>query len=242
LKENNLTIGELAKLVNITVRTLRYYDNIGLLTPSDYKEGGHRLYSLDDYKRLQQIQSLKFLGFSLKSIEDLLTETYTQQKNLDEAIDFKTRELLAQKEEIERTINQLEHMKRIIADKEHINLSLFCFVLYAMIWEEANLDTYSDIKESLYNITDSERLELDKVYFELYTQLKMLVAQGEKPNSNEAQMLIEDIVKNIEKTVSFQTKDTTTLSKENIYNPFTNEEIAFLEEAKHYYLQKRGYK
>ncbi|MGQ3380910.1 MerR family transcriptional regulator [Priestia endophytica] len=242
MKEKNLTIGELAKLVNITARTLRYYDNIGLLTPSDYKEGGHRLYSLDDYKRLQQIQSLKFLGFSLKSIEDLLTETYTPQKNLDEAIDFKTRELLAQKEEIERTINQLEHMKMIIANKEHINLSLFCFVLYAMIWEETNLDTYSDIKEALYNITDSERLELDKVYFELYTKLKMLVAQGKKPNSSEAQILIEDIVKNVEKTVSFQTKHTTTVSKENVYNPFTNEEISFLEKAKHYYLQNKGYK
>lgn len=206
MKKEYLTIGELAKLANITVRTLRYYDNIGLLKPTDYKEGGHRLYSLEDYKRLQQIQSLKFLGFSLKSIEDLLVESYTEQKNLDEAINFKKRELLAQREEIQRTINHLEHMKRIITDKTEVDLSLFCFVLYAMIWEETNLDTYIDIKDTLYNISDSERLELDKIYFELYSKLKKMVAQESNPTSNEAQNLIESILENVERTVSPQDK------------------------------------
>ncbi|AWG44345.1 hypothetical protein BEH_26535 (plasmid) [Priestia filamentosa] len=241
MKKEYLTIGDLAKLANITVRTLRYYDNIGLLKPTDYKEGGHRLYSLEDYKRLQQIQSLKFLGFSLKSIQDLLVESYTEQKNLDEAINFKKRELLAQKEEIQRTINQLEHMKRIITDKTEVDLSLFCFVLYAMIWEETSLDTYSDIKDTLYNISDSERLALDKIYFELYTKLKKLVAQESNPTSSEAQDLIESILENVKRTVSPQDKNMITpLSEGNFYNPFTNKEIIFLEEAKQYYLQRKG--
>lgn len=58
-----LTIGQLSARTGITIRTLRYYDKLGLLTPSDYKEGGHRLYNADDLSRLQQIQALKFIGF-----------------------------------------------------------------------------------------------------------------------------------------------------------------------------------
>ena len=58
-----MTIGQLSNHTGESVRTLRYYDKIGLLTPSDYKDGGHRLYSRDDLVRLQQIQALKFIGF-----------------------------------------------------------------------------------------------------------------------------------------------------------------------------------
>ncbi|MED4454076.1 MerR family transcriptional regulator [Metabacillus fastidiosus] len=64
---NKLTIGELAKELGVPIRTLRYYDKIGLLKPSDYKEGGHRLYSTEAIVRLQRIQSLKFIVFRQKT-------------------------------------------------------------------------------------------------------------------------------------------------------------------------------
>ena len=58
-------ISEFASVGDVTVRTLRYYDKINLLKPSDYTEGGHRLYTKDDLYVLQQIQSFKHLGFRL---------------------------------------------------------------------------------------------------------------------------------------------------------------------------------
>ncbi len=55
------------------MRTLRYYDKVGLLQPSSYTEAGFRLYADADFPRLQQILALKFLGFSLAEIRQYLT-------------------------------------------------------------------------------------------------------------------------------------------------------------------------
>jgi len=67
-------IKEVAKQTKITVRTLRHYDQIGLLSASSKTEGGHRLYTEEDLKRLQQILFLKEMGYGLKDIEDMLSD------------------------------------------------------------------------------------------------------------------------------------------------------------------------
>ncbi len=65
-------VGELARRTGLSVRTLHYYDEIGLLSPSRRTEAGHRLYTAADVVRLQQIKSLRHLGFSLEEIRDCL--------------------------------------------------------------------------------------------------------------------------------------------------------------------------
>ncbi|MEM6256657.1 MAG: MerR family transcriptional regulator [Cyanobacteria bacterium P01_D01_bin.156] len=67
-----LQVGELAKQTGISIRTLRYYDEIGLLVPSHRTEAEYRLYSEADIARLQQILSLRQLGFALKEIRECL--------------------------------------------------------------------------------------------------------------------------------------------------------------------------
>jgi len=67
-----MTVGELAKKMNTTVRTLQYYDKEGLLSPSAQSEGGRRLYTDKDIISLHQIKSMKHLGFSLKDIKSHL--------------------------------------------------------------------------------------------------------------------------------------------------------------------------
>jgi MerR family transcriptional regulator, thiopeptide resistance regulator len=69
---NAFKVGELAQRTGLTIRTLHHYDEIGLLTPSQHTESGHRLYSAADIARLQQIVSLRQLGFSLEEIKDCL--------------------------------------------------------------------------------------------------------------------------------------------------------------------------
>lgn len=65
-------IGDLAKQTGLSIRTLHYYDEIGLLKPSQHTEVGHRLYTREDIIRLQQIVSLRQLSFSLEEIKDCL--------------------------------------------------------------------------------------------------------------------------------------------------------------------------
>lgn len=68
------TTGELAKLCGVTVRTVQYYDGRGLLVPSALSEGGRRLYSEDDLKKMKTICFLRDTGLSLDTIGRLLKE------------------------------------------------------------------------------------------------------------------------------------------------------------------------
>jgi len=72
MAHRSLKVGELAGQTGVTVRSLHYYDEIGLLSPSDHTPSGHRLYTASDVVRLQQIKSLQQLGFSLDEIRSCL--------------------------------------------------------------------------------------------------------------------------------------------------------------------------
>jgi DNA-binding transcriptional MerR regulator len=69
-----LKVGELARRTGLTVRTLHHYDAIGLLKPSLHTEAGYRLYTAGDITRLQQVLSLRQLGFSLEEIRACLDQ------------------------------------------------------------------------------------------------------------------------------------------------------------------------
>lgn len=68
------TTGEIAKLCGVTVRTVQYYDTRGILTPSELTDGGRRLYSEDDVRKLNIICFLRGLGLPIDSISQLLSE------------------------------------------------------------------------------------------------------------------------------------------------------------------------
>jgi len=72
MKFEALKVGELARRTGLTVRTLHHYDEIGLLKPSLHTEAGYRLYTAADVVRLQQVLSLRQLGFALEEVRDCL--------------------------------------------------------------------------------------------------------------------------------------------------------------------------
>lgn len=80
MTDNYLTIGELAQKMDVTVRTLQYYDRRGLLKPTAISKGGRRLYSTKDVIKLHQILSFKYLGFSLTEIKTKLLNLDTPQE------------------------------------------------------------------------------------------------------------------------------------------------------------------
>ncbi len=65
-------IGELAERTGLSLRTLRHYDEVGLVSASGRTEGGFRLYTQDDYERLMLIRRMKPLGFTLEEMAALL--------------------------------------------------------------------------------------------------------------------------------------------------------------------------
>ncbi|MBK9307782.1 MAG: heavy metal-responsive transcriptional regulator [Nitrospira sp.] len=67
-----LTIGQFAKMVGVSVQTVRYYERCNLLQPTDRKASGYRVYSDDALKRLRFIKNAQTLGFALREVNDLL--------------------------------------------------------------------------------------------------------------------------------------------------------------------------
>ena len=88
-----MKISEVAKLSGVTVRTLHYYDEIGLLKPSDTTEAGYRVYSNKDLETLQQILFFRELDFPLNEIKEIMTNP---NYNKNEALN-KHKELLMEK-------------------------------------------------------------------------------------------------------------------------------------------------
>lgn len=87
------TIGKLSKNTGVTVRTLDYYDEIGLIKPSSKTSGGHRLYSEDDVMRLERVLALKYMGFSLEQIKDILeNSTSNWQESIQQQLEMVRRE------------------------------------------------------------------------------------------------------------------------------------------------------
>jgi DNA-binding transcriptional MerR regulator len=73
--EQHYRVGQIAALTGVSIRTLHHYDGVGLLHPSKRLDSGHRLYSSTDLVKLQQILTLRYLGFELRQIRELLQRT-----------------------------------------------------------------------------------------------------------------------------------------------------------------------
>lgn len=123
-------VGDLAKQTGLSIRTLHYYDEIGLVKPSHHTEVGHRLYTEADIVRLQQVVSLRQLGFSLAEIKECLenrnfqpisvlrkhiaklNEQIKLQQNLSRLL-----ESIYQKMEMEQVVSVNEFMQAIEVTK-----------------------------------------------------------------------------------------------------------------------------
>ncbi|WP_241774526.1 MULTISPECIES: MerR family transcriptional regulator [Lysinibacillus] len=114
MEEKKYSIGETAKMIGSTIKTVRYYDEIGLLKPTSYTEGGHRLYTVEDIWRLEMITNLRYLDFGIDEIGKIISEEISVDKALDWQI-----------ESMETQVNTLMDMISILRQaKEHDGDSL----------------------------------------------------------------------------------------------------------------------
>lgn len=133
-------ISEFASVGDVTVRTLRYYDKINLLKPSDYTEGGHRLYTKNDLYVLQQIQSFKHLGFSLGEIQNIILQRDIETEDFLRQMHFQRELLLAEQERIAKVLSHMDEMTKKFQNEERVDVALFSSFLQTFIWEKENRD------------------------------------------------------------------------------------------------------
>lgn len=103
-----MTVKEVSKLTRVSVRTLHYYDEIGLLTPAVTTDAGYRLYDDTSLARLQQILLFRELEFSLKDIKEMIDSPgFDREKALSEQITL----LTLKKEHFENLISYAQQIK-----------------------------------------------------------------------------------------------------------------------------------
>ncbi|WP_018924954.1 MerR family transcriptional regulator [Salsuginibacillus kocurii] len=227
------TIGTLARRSGETIRTLRYYDDIELLKPTVYKDGGHRMYNEQAVHRLQEIQSLKFLGFSLRDISYILKQQEASQSQLHDVITSKKQELIEQVQELQQTIQQLDYMSSIIAHEEVIDIRVFCFIIHSLVWEHNH---YQYNQEQKNTVPTTERRILDQQYYHLFTTLKRLASNGLSPADPQIQEVVENILTLHNQLLTTLDQETwEAMSKQesttNILSPLTTEEWTFFQNA-----------
>ena len=105
------TTGEIAKLCGVSVRTVQYYDSRNILVPSELSEGGRRLYSEDDLKRMRIICFLREAGLPINSISELFAEEHPE-KVISILLDQQEQTLREELEEQQKKLSIVETIKR----------------------------------------------------------------------------------------------------------------------------------
>ena len=115
------TTGEMAKLCGVTVRTVQYYDTRGILVPSELSEGGRRLYSEEDMKRMKIICFLRELDLSIDAISQILKEEHPEKviSLLIEQQESVLSDAITEKQE---KLERLHELKNGLKEKEDFSL------------------------------------------------------------------------------------------------------------------------
>lgn len=117
--EKLLTIGEVSKACNATVRTLRYYEELDLICPESRTEGGYRLYLPSTIKRVNAILALQALHYSLEEIATLLGKASAglSHASRQRRVDFTKTALLKQAAGITEKLTTLQTMQQELAHR-----------------------------------------------------------------------------------------------------------------------------
>jgi DNA-binding transcriptional MerR regulator len=197
-KEMRYSVGRVAKIANVTVRTLHHYDEIGLLHPSGRLDSGYRAYSMADLERLQRILCYRQLGFPLDQVKAAIDDPDT-----DPLADLRRQHLLlseriAELQRMRTTIETLMEARTMgITLEPHELLDVFGDanpVAYsqeaAQRWESSSAWAEAQHRTSTYTKDDWKRMQAE--FATLMASIATAQADGLEPESARAMALAEE--------------------------------------------------
>ncbi|GCF10975.1 MerR family transcriptional regulator [Dictyobacter arantiisoli] len=199
--------GQFARKAAVTVRTLRFYDKVGLLSPQQHTASGHRLYSEQDFFCLQQILALKMLGFSLAEIKTCLQ---TEPQQLQQVLAIQKQMLYERRAQLETIIQAVNQAESRMQNKQPIWESIVSVIQVIQMqqnsdWHEKyftkeQLEKMQQISEQAYTSeqrqqiadwgqgwSEEDQKQADQQWQAVNSELHQLVATGADPASAEAQ-------------------------------------------------------
>lgn len=195
IPQGYMTVGEVAKKMGVTVRTLQYYDKEGLLSPSAESEGGRRLYTDKDLIILHQIISLKSLGFSLDDIKHRLISLETPT---DVAIALaKQADSIRDKiEQLTASLTAIEQLKEEVLQIQTVNFKKYADIIVNL---QMKNDSYYLIKRFDDETLDHIRNRFDKEsglnFMDRFNRLSDEIIELQKANVSPESEKCQRIVK-----------------------------------------------
>lgn len=191
------TVKQLAKLSGVSVRTLHFYDDIGLLKPAYYGDNQYRYYEEPQLLLLQQILFFRELGFQLNDIQrilsspdfDKVTTLESHRKILEENL-HQTRLLI---ETVDKTITHLKGKKTMKLDEIFHGFNAEKQKLYEEFLVDSGVskDVINKSKDKVKNWTQAQWLEHKREADKVHAELVAAIDQGLSPSSPEVQKIIK---------------------------------------------------
>ena len=198
--ERLLQASEFAEQAGVTVRTLHHYDRLRLLRPSRYTSAGYRLYTERDFARLQQIVTLKFIGFPLKQIKEILDR---DEFDLSEALRLQRQIIEEQRNHLNMAVHAIETAERMINAGDEPGWEVFKKII-----EVINMQKDMEWMKKYYTEEAQRKLKErgtpevleqgQRDWAALLSEVREAVAAGEDPASEKSQALAERWAKLIE--------------------------------------------
>lgn len=186
MKGKTYTIGEFAKLTGMTTRTLRFYDQKGLLKPAARNDQGHRFYTEEDLLQLQKIMTLKLLDFTL---EEIAAHLHDGEMNLQHSLDMQYELLKRKKSHLERVLHTVSHVRQVVQNFDQVDSCLLLVLIHSVQYEEDQKKILSKhlpepIVEELFmaNIKPQERLKLEREMTQIIIELKAAMDKQKGPD------------------------------------------------------------
>lgn len=187
-----LTVHEVSKLTGVSIRTLQYYDSIGLLRPAQYTGAGYRLYDETALETLQQILLFRELEFPLKEIKQIIQSPgFDRNKALEQQIAL----LTLKKEHLENLIDLARGIK-LTGGKPTMDFSAFDTKKIDEYTAQAKASwgstpEYREFEEKSKGRGKEETAALNEQMMQIF--VKFGAMKGEDPSSEKAQQLVKDL-------------------------------------------------
>ncbi|MED0961202.1 MerR family transcriptional regulator [Bacillus paramycoides] len=249
-KDKKFSIGEFSKKTGIPIPTLHYYDEIGLLQPEKNPSSGHRIYNYQDIITLQKILSLKFLGYSLDKVANLLHES-SFSVDLNESLSLHLQALEREKEQIEQSMQAIKRVIKLVEEEGEVDSTVLFSLIYGMNTEYTHKEwmerhRLTDIVEELSKKSEEDKIALDKTFIQLSKKVKQLY--GKPVEDSKVQGMIKDYLEAsfsflgedlIQKLADTSVEELDIQELENMTpSPFTEDEQKWLNQAMEYYMKQ----